>query len=155
MSAANVQAKFHQCLKCRQRRVASVMERYKTAIEHDGRSYEIDIADLTFNRCENCKNTVLPDDADDRISVELRKAIGLMAPEDIKRNRLLLQLTQKQMAEILGIAEATLCRWETGAQLLKRHSDLILRAFFELPEFRSYLARRLQLPMPGLTSAAS
>ena len=54
-----------------------------------------------------------------------------------------LELTQKALADRLGIAESTLCRWERGGQIPQRHSDLILRAFFDVPAFRDYLEQRL------------
>ena len=43
-----------------------------------------------------------------------------------------LGLTQKQLADKLGLAEATLSRWETGAQIRQRSLDKLLRLFFDL-----------------------
>jgi transcriptional regulator with XRE-family HTH domain len=54
-----------------------------------------------------------------------------------------LGLTQKELAERLQIAEATLCRWETGRQIQQRLSDLALRLYFDLPGVRQYSEERL------------
>ena len=41
-------------------------------------------------------------------------------------------------AQALQIAEATLSRWETGAQIQQRSMDRLLRAFFDLEPLRTY-----------------
>lgn len=50
-----------------------------------------------------------------------------------------LLLTQKLLAEHLGIAQSTLSRWETGAQIKRRAFDKLLRLYFVVPETRTYL----------------
>ena len=128
-----------KCAKCRERKVVRATEEYHATLDHDGRSYEVVIPDLELLKCEACGNRVLDDDADDRLSGALRAAVGLLSLEEIRSQRKKLGFTQVQMAERLQVAEATLCRWETGAQIQQRHSDLILRAYFECPEFRQFL----------------
>ena len=39
-----------------------------------------------------------------------------MAPEEIRQGRERLGLTQKQFANLLGVGEATVSRWETGCR---------------------------------------
>ena len=51
-------------------------------------------------------------------------------------------LSQKQLADQLGIGEATVCRWEKGTQIQQRAFDRMLRAYEDLPELRDYLAGR-------------
>src|SRR4051812_2082365 len=99
-----------KCAKCRERSVVVVTELYSTVVEHDGRSYSITIPDLTLLKCQNpkCANRILDDEVDDRVSAALREAVGLMPPQDIRTGRVALGFTQKQLADRLGIAEATL-----------------------------------------------
>jgi putative zinc finger/helix-turn-helix YgiT family protein len=108
---------------------------YTTTIEHDGRTYSITVPDLEIPRCSKCGAMVRDDASNRRISDALRQQIGLLTPEQIRQNRDALDLSQKQLSGMLGIAESTLSRWETGAQIQQRAMDRLLRLFFEFPEF--------------------
>lgn len=134
---------IRRCAKCRERRVAHTTEPYYVTLDHDGRSYAISIAELTMLKCTKCGTRILDDEADDRVSTALRTAAGLLQPDEIRAKRLAQGLTQKQLADRLGFAEATLSRWESGGQIQQRFYDQMLRAYFDLPELREYLDRRL------------
>ncbi len=88
----------------------------------------------------NAHEMVLTDAANRRITDTFRDQLGLLKPAQIRSNRETLGLTQKQLAGLLGIAEATLSRWETGGQIQQRSLDKLLRLFFLLPEVRSALS---------------
>ena len=97
----------------------------------------------------------MDEESERQVSVALRKAAGLLTPDEIREGRRGLQLTQKALAEKLDIAEATLSRWETGAQMQQRVLDKILRAYFGLPELRRFFAGEVspteavgQIPVP-------
>src|SRR2546425_942878 len=96
------------CATCRKRGVAPATIPYSTEIQHDGRLYQIQIPNLDVLRCGHCGALVLDDAGDDRVSEALRQAAGLMSPEEIRRNREALGLTQKQLAALLDSGEATL-----------------------------------------------
>ncbi len=129
-----------------------VTEPYRTDAMHDGRNYEIKLDKLTFYRCDECKSVVLPDEANDRIGRELRACAGLMMPEEIKAGRLRLGLSQRQLAEQFGVAEATVNRWEKGGQIQQAGYDRALGAFFEVKEMRDYYRELLTLPrIPRIT----
>jgi transcriptional regulator with XRE-family HTH domain len=132
-----------KCAICRERRTFPVTELYETTVEHDGRSYQLSIPDLNLLKCEACGNRILPDAADDRVSDALRIAAGFLHPSVIKEQRLRLGLTQSQLAGLLCVGEATLCRWETGGQIQSHHMDVMLRAFFGVPAFREYLEAKV------------
>src|SRR5437762_341779 len=57
----------------------------------------------------------------------------LLAPEEIRAGRERLALTQKQFANLLGVGEATVSRWETGAQIQQRAMDRFLRVCLASP----------------------
>lgn len=128
-----------KCGRCRERSVVPAVVSYTTEIEHDGRSYSVTVPDLEIPRCSKCGAMVRDDVSNRRISNALRQQIGLLTPEQIRQNREALNLTQKQLARVLAIAEATLSRWETGAQIQQRAMDRLLRLFFEFPEFCAVL----------------
>jgi putative zinc finger/helix-turn-helix YgiT family protein len=102
---------------------------YATTIEHDGRSYRIEIPDLTVPRCANCHSLSMDDEADQQISAAFRREARLLTPEEIRSGREQLAVTQKQLANLLGVGEATVSRWETGAQIQQRAMDLLRLCF--------------------------
>jgi putative zinc finger/helix-turn-helix YgiT family protein len=129
-----------KCSQCRQRAVVLATVPYTVQVDHDGRKYTVTIPEFVVPRCANCGNVVLDEEANRAISAAFRKQAGLLAPEEIRQQRLALGLTQQELADRLGVAESTLSRWETGAQIQQRPFDRFLRAFFVLPELRNALA---------------
>jgi putative zinc finger/helix-turn-helix YgiT family protein len=71
----------------------------------------------------------LPTPADTR----LRREARLLTPEEIREGREKLGLTQKQFANLLGVGEATVSRWETGVQIQQRAMDRFLRVCLASP----------------------
>jgi len=67
------------------------------------------------------------DETDQQISAAFRRAAGLPAPEEIRQGREKLALTQKQLANLLGVGEGTVSRWGTGARIQQRAMDRFLR----------------------------
>src|SRR5438105_12389096 len=112
-----------RCGKCCQKRMHLATVAYTTTIEHDGRTYRVEIPALTVPQCGNCQALSIDDEADQQISAAFRRAAGLLAPEEIRQSREKLGLTQKQFANLLGVGEATVSRWETGAQIQQRAMD--------------------------------
>jgi DNA-binding transcriptional regulator YiaG len=82
---------------------------------------------------------IFDNNADEQISAALRKHLGLLSPTEIRAGRKALHLSQRQIAATLGVAEASISRWETGALIHSRAIDNFLRAFFHLPELRAAL----------------
>jgi putative zinc finger/helix-turn-helix YgiT family protein len=118
---------------------------YATTIEHDGRSYHVQIPALTVPRCASCRAISIDDAADQQISAAFRREAKLLTPEDIRQGRENLELTQKQLANLLGVGEATVSRWETGAQIQQRAMDRFLRLCFASPEAVALLRNDFQM----------
>jgi putative zinc finger/helix-turn-helix YgiT family protein len=149
-----------KCATCRQQTVEPVvLPTYVADLDHDGRTYQVAVNNLAVLQCKNCGAIVLDDDASDRLSDSLREAAGLMSPEQIRRHREGLGLTQKQLANLLRISESTLCRWETGGQIQQRCMDAFLRVAFESAEARRVLrdvgAGWVSADNPGAASMVS
>jgi putative zinc finger/helix-turn-helix YgiT family protein len=129
-----------KCASCRERAVRPVtLDSYTADLDHDGRTYTVTVKNLDVLQCERCAKQVIPDDSFDRLTADLRRQAGLLSPEEIKQNRDRLHLTQKALAEYLRVSVSTLCRWETGGQIQQRAMDLLLRAFFHVPDVRKWL----------------
>jgi putative zinc finger/helix-turn-helix YgiT family protein len=129
-----------KCGKCRERAVnPATLPTYSADLEHDGRKYHVVLTDMQVAKCENCGTIMLDDAASRRLSDALRNEAGLLQPAEIRANREALGFTQKTLASFLLIAEATLSRWETGAQIQQRAMDAFLRVFFQSSEARGIL----------------
>src|SRR6266702_8801679 len=116
-----------RCGKCGQKQMRLATVSYATTVEHDGRAYRVEIPALTVPQCGNCQALSIDDEADRQISAAFRREARLLAPEEIRQGREKLGLTQKEFANLLGIGEATVSRWETGAQIPQRAMDRFLR----------------------------
>ena len=142
-----------KCATCRERAVQPVrLDSYATTIEHEGRSYELTLADVPGTRCDVCQTLILDESVSDRIDDQLRNSVGLLHPGEIKTRREALRLTQGAVANALSVGEATFARWESGAQIQPRGMDRFLRAFLDLPDLRTYLAGH---PLPVGISAVN
>jgi DNA-binding transcriptional regulator YiaG len=127
------------CATCRERAVRPATLLYTAELEHDGRTYTIQVPDLAVHRCDACGTLTLDDAANRRVSDALRQAAGLLAPAQIRQRREALGLTPGQLAVSLHLPEATLLRWESGGQIQSRATDLLLRTYFAVPEARRFL----------------
>lgn len=122
-----------RCGKCGRKRMHLATVPYAATIEHDGRAYRVEVAGLRVPQCGNCRAISIDDEADRQISTAFRCAAKLLAPEEIRLGREKLGLTQKQFANLLGVGEATVSRWETGTQIQQRAMDRFLRVCLASP----------------------
>lgn len=123
--------KLRKCGECRERAVAPAVVEYGTSVDHDGRAYAVRVPNLPVFKCRHCGNETLGEEALERVEAAFRKAAGLLSSAEIRAGRERLKLTQKKLATALRIAEATLSRWETGAQIQQAGYDTLLRLVFE------------------------
>jgi putative zinc finger/helix-turn-helix YgiT family protein len=137
-----------RCGKCGHKEMRLATVPYATTIEHDGRAYRVEIPALTVPQCGNCQTISIDDEADQQISAAFRREARLLAPEAIRQGRETLALTQKQFANLLGVGEATVSRWETGAQIQQRAMDRFLRLCLASPAAVELLRNDFQ-PSPS------
>jgi putative zinc finger/helix-turn-helix YgiT family protein len=129
-----------KCEECGERDVyPDLLGEYTASMDHDGRTYQVHVTNLDVVKCRKCGHVALHNPALRRLSDELRAVVGLLRPDEIRARREALGLTQKEMANYIQVAEGTLSRWETGAQIQQRVMDKLLRGFFEVEEFRRFL----------------
>ena len=75
------------CATCRERSVQPItLPTYSTIVDHDGRSYDIALTDVSGTRCDNCGALILDDSVSDRIDDQLREQAGLLRPAEIVLN---------------------------------------------------------------------
>jgi putative zinc finger/helix-turn-helix YgiT family protein len=142
---ANAERPFPwRCRDCGKPQVAMRTMSYDAEVRHDGRLHAFTIPRLHIPVCKACGAKVFTATVDDQINAALRAHLHLLTPEEIRAGLDRIGLTQKEAAERLGIAEATLSRWLNESQIQSRALDNFLRVFFDFPAVRSALLGRAQ-----------
>jgi putative zinc finger/helix-turn-helix YgiT family protein len=122
---------------------------YTAEVNHDGRLYQVQVPALEIPRCRACGELVFTHRVDEQITDALRAHLRILTPAQIRESRKALGLLQQELAERLGVAEATISRWETGTLIQSRAMDNLLRAYFALPALRAALRGAEQDPAFG------
>jgi putative zinc finger/helix-turn-helix YgiT family protein len=122
---------------------------YTAKVKHDGVLHAIEIPALRVPRCRSCGELIFDDHVDDQINAALRSHLNLLTPSQIRAARERLQLTQSELAAKLGVAEATISRWEAGALIQSRAVDNLMRVYFAVPRAREILNGITQDPSLG------
>jgi putative zinc finger/helix-turn-helix YgiT family protein len=128
-----------RCPECGKKEVRPAVVSHTSEIRHDGRLYTVKVPKLRVPRCKACGELIYDNDADDQIATALRRQLGLLSPEQIHKNRVQLKLSQRELAEHLGVAVETISRWENGVLIPSRAMDRYLRLYFGVPAARSAL----------------
>ena len=122
-----------RCPECGKKAVQPATVQHTSQIKHDGRLYAVEIAKLRVPQCGACGELVFDNDADEQIAQALREQLGLLSGDQIRKNREALGLSQRVLAEHLGVAAETISRWENGALTQTRAMDRYLRVYFGVP----------------------
>ena len=131
------------CPRCLKDEVRPSTIEYSTQANHDGRLYDVAIPEFVVPTCPACGELVFCNDTDEQITRALRDKLGLLQPVEIRTRRKRLGLTQKALAEHIGVAQETISRWESGLLIQSRAMDTLLRVFFDFPNVRYALGAEL------------
>lgn len=137
-----------RCHNCGKDEVRMATLNYDAKVKYDGRLCEFPVAGLMLPVCGACGERVFTDKVDEQINAALRSHLHLLSPEEIRAALNRLVMTQKAVANCLGIAEATLSRWLNECQIQSRAMDKLMRVFFAFQNVRTVLAS--EMPDPSL-----
>ena len=120
-------------------------------IKYDGRLYEVRVPNLNVLRCRNCGEVLFGNEADEQIARALRSELHLLQPEQMREHRThgSIDLKQAEFARKIGVAAESLSRWENGHIIQSRGNERFMRAYFALPELRTFLDRLEEDPDLG------
>lgn len=144
-----------RCPRCAKKEVALGQVPYDAEIRHDGRLYKFAVPNLEIPVCRACGEKVFSVQVDEQLNAALRLHLRLLAPEEMRAALERIGMTQRDAADRLGVAEATLSRWLTGAQIQSRAMDNLLRVFFEFPQVRKALRGDAQDVQLGTAAAGA
>lgn len=138
-----------RCPECGKKEVRPTTLQHVSQIKHDGRLYSVTVPRLRVPRCDACGELIFDNDADAQIAQALREQLGLLLGEQIRKNREDLGLSQRALAEQLGVAVETISRWENGVLTQTRAMDRYLRVYFGVPAARAALVETSRIPSLG------
>ncbi|HUU94426.1 MAG TPA: type II TA system antitoxin MqsA family protein [Phycisphaerae bacterium] len=133
-----------RCPRCLGREVRPVTIEHTSQVKHDGRLHEITLRELVVPKCPACGELVFCNDTEEQVSRALRDKLGLLQPDAIRSRRKRLGLTQKALANCIGVAQETISRWESGLLIQARAMNTLLRVFFDFPDVRLALGEGLK-----------
>ncbi len=139
-----------QCHHCGKREVILARTNYDAEVRHDGRLHKFTIADLELPICQACGEKVFTEKVDAQFNDALRAHLNLLTPAQIRDGIKRVEMSQRDVAGRLGIAEATLSRWLNETQIQSRAMDNFLRAFLAFPQLRAAFRPETQDPELGL-----
>jgi putative zinc finger/helix-turn-helix YgiT family protein len=149
MDAIKIKPFPWMCPDCREKTVVPAQRDYSLTADHDGLAYQLTLHGVMVPTCTRCGTAIITSDLSERITAELRRSARLLLPEEIRRKREALGMTQSQLASALRVGEATFGRWEEGMQLQPRAVDLLLRLFLESAEVRRACVSDPMTPIPA------
>lgn len=138
-----------RCRQCGKHEVVLATTEYDAEVRHDGRLHSFRIPRLELPVCQACGARVFTEHVDSQINDALRVHLNLLTPAQIRDGIKRVGLSQKEIANRLGIAEATLSRWLNETQIQSRSLDNLLRMFFAFSQVRDALSGDAQDPLLG------
>jgi putative zinc finger/helix-turn-helix YgiT family protein len=129
-----------ECPKCGQTSVMPNRMDYQDTVRFDGHSVTYLARDIEIPICGNCGEKVFSEQVDAQLCEALQRHLHLLTPAEIRDGIGKLGLSDKEVADRLGIAEDLLWRWTHGFAVPSRAMDNLLRVFLQVPEARTVLS---------------
>ena len=107
----------------------------------DGEPTMVEVNGVPIERCVACGEEFSGPMAAEVKHQAICRTLGLLNPEEIRRLREQLGLTQAELSRLSGIGEATISRWERGRLIQNRAMDQYLRLLAADPRIVELLKR--------------
>ena len=85
------------------------------------------VVDIPVHTCSRCQRSYTGKEAGIIEHEAICRHLGLLAPSEIKDIRTSRYMSRADFAELTGLGEATIARWERGDVMQNRGNDLFLR----------------------------
>ena len=117
------------------------------------REESLTVRGVEHYKCPECGeivfNSKMNKEYNRTVDREYRRRCGLLSPEEIKKFRKSLHLTQEQFQALLGVGKLSACRWETGRLAQSRTVDNLIRAYMSCPHLAQEALERAELVVLG------
>jgi putative zinc finger/helix-turn-helix YgiT family protein len=100
----------------------------------NGTTKDVVVPDVTKYRCDVCDEYILDPHSENKISAAQRRAMGLLAADELIAFRKGLTKSQEAMSDLLGLGKKTWCRWESNDYFQSEASDRFLRLLMFVPD---------------------
>lgn len=90
-------------------------------------SAALTVEQLPVRRCDSCAFEYLDEEAERLEHEAICRHFGVLAPAEIRRIRKRYGMTRKAFAQVTGLGEASLNRWENGIRIQTHANDRYLR----------------------------
>lgn len=94
-----------ECPHCASTSIALTEIDYLTQVKHEGRLERFHVRDLRIPICALCGEKIFTEEVDRQINQALREHLKLLSPEEIRSSIEQLGMSQKEVAQALGVAE--------------------------------------------------
>ena len=126
-----------ECPLCSGDKVTTVMHHHTFTYGSEESAIKLTV-DLPVRRCGPCEFEYLDEVAEDLKHEAICQHFGVLSPGEIRRVREHHRMTRARFAEVTGIGEASLNRWENGLTIQTHAYDRYLR-LLALPGIMQHL----------------
>jgi putative zinc finger/helix-turn-helix YgiT family protein len=107
---------------------------FKAEFQHEsGEPRFVAVPNVKRFRCDACGEAILEKGSEDRISDAQRAAMGRLTAGELERFRKGLELSQEEMADLIGAGRKTYCRWESADHFQSEAFDRFIRLLMFAP----------------------
>lgn len=154
MSAADSQNKCRpfpwRCPTCGKLAVHLAAMPYTSEVNYDDEIHIVHVPEMIIPRCQECGELVFSGNIDEPVYDALRNQLQLLKKDELRNGRERVGLSQRALADRLGVAEKTVADWEDGMAIQSRAMDNLLRVYFTFPEVRAVLIGKGRDPALGI-----
>lgn len=139
------------CPQCGSDAVSTSYSRHTFTYGSDDSAVDLTVK-LPVRRCDSCKFEYLDEEAERLEHEAICRHFGVLAPAEIRRIRKRYGMTRAAFAQITGLGEASLNRWENGVTIQTHANDRYLRLLARpenMVQLRNQRAAAPDAPVPG------
>jgi putative zinc finger/helix-turn-helix YgiT family protein len=114
------------CRDCHSSRLTREFQPESFSYRSGGVDYPVK-ASYPIYRCLDCGETIMDAEGEDARHDAICKAMGRLTPSEILTMRKELRLSQREFADLSGLGEASIGRWEAGELIQSESNDNLLR----------------------------